>query len=104
MNAKIEANMSGTDRSVNITATAKPASANKSDTPCTKRSRSWKLTDIFWLKVNTYCAKIKDNLKSKLATYTCNLSHIIQFCTLKRIISTASTTHENPYTCAKRQT
>jgi hypothetical protein len=30
MNAKIEANMSGTDRSVNITATAKPA-ANRSD-------------------------------------------------------------------------
>lgn len=68
MNAKIEANTSGTDRSVNIIATTKPASANKRDNPCTNRNTSWKLTDIFWLKVNT----------------------------LKRIISTANTTHDNP--------
>lgn len=73
MNAKIEANMSGTDRSVNIIATTKPASANKRDNPCTNRNTSWKLTDIFWLKVNTYCARIQDRHESKLATYTSNL-------------------------------
>lgn len=54
MKANIEANMSGTERLVNITATTKPASANKRESPWIKRNRSWKLTDIFWLKVNTY--------------------------------------------------
>lgn len=54
MKANMEANMSDIDRSVNITATTKPASAIKRETPCIKRKRSWKLTDIFWLKVKTY--------------------------------------------------
>jgi len=54
MKANIEANMSGKDSSVNITATTKPASANRRETPCINRKRSWKLTDIFWLNVNTY--------------------------------------------------
>lgn len=54
MKANIAANMSATDRSVNITATTKPANANKRERPCTKRNRSWKLTDIFWLNVKTY--------------------------------------------------
>lgn len=52
-NAKMEANMSVTDRSVKITATATPVRAIKKERPWMKRNRSWKLTDIFWLKVNT---------------------------------------------------
>ena len=52
-NAKMQANMSGTDNFVNIIATARPASAIKKETPWMKRNTSWKLTDIFWLKVNT---------------------------------------------------
>lgn len=39
-NAKMQAKMSGTDKSVNITATAKPANANKKETPWMKRNNS----------------------------------------------------------------
>lgn len=51
--AKIQANMSLMERGVIATATATPASANKNASPWTNRSTNWKLTDIFWLKVNT---------------------------------------------------
>jgi len=97
MKASIEANMSGKDKSVNITATTKPASANKRETPWIKRKRSWKLTDIFWLNVNTYCARIKIGMKMK--NYHVHLNEVNTQCiffTLKRIISTAKTTHESP--------
>lgn len=98
MKANIEANMSGKDSSVNITATTKPASATKREIPCIKRKRSWKLTDIFWLKVNTYCSRIKDSIKIQNYQHThlngAQTQHI--FFTLKRIISTARTTHERP--------
>jgi hypothetical protein len=60
----MEANMSATDRSVNLTATAKPATTNKRDSPCTKRNTNRNLTDIFGIKVNTYSARIQDSLKS----------------------------------------
>lgn len=52
--ARMQAKISGNDRSVTITATAKPASAIMKDRPWINRSNSWKLTDIFWLKVNTF--------------------------------------------------
>jgi len=97
MKANIEANTSAIERSVNITATTKPANANKRETPCIKRRISWKLTDIFWLNVNTYCARIKIGMK--MQNYHVYLNEVNTQCiffTLKRIISTAKTTHENP--------
>lgn len=58
--AKMEANTSATDKSESLIATTKPASANNKETPWMKRNRSWKLTDIFWLKVNTCETKAKE--------------------------------------------
>uniref|UniRef100_A0A2P2MBI3 Callose synthase 9 n=1 Tax=Rhizophora mucronata TaxID=61149 RepID=A0A2P2MBI3_RHIMU len=46
-NARMQANISGTVKFVKTTATAKPANANRNETPWIKRNRSWKLTDIF---------------------------------------------------------
>lgn len=53
INAKTQANTSGSDKSVIATATAKPANANRKERPWMNRNKSWKLTVIFWLKVNT---------------------------------------------------
>lgn len=61
-NAKMHANMSGIDKFVKATATAKPAIANKKERPWMKRNKSWKLTEIFWLNVKT--CKTKDEMKS----------------------------------------
>lgn len=52
-NAKMQAKMSGTDNGVKITAMTRPVRAIKKVRPWMKRNRSWKLTDIFWLNVNT---------------------------------------------------
>jgi hypothetical protein len=49
----MQANISGNDNSVNTTAITTPASATKKARPWMKRNKSWKLTDIFWLKVKT---------------------------------------------------
>lgn len=100
MNAKMEANMSGIDKSVNTTATAKPAMAIMKETPWMKRSSSWKLTDIFWLKVNTclnqmtFISSIVSIMIIKILFCKKNNNNLLR--TLKRIIRTASTTHEKP--------
>lgn len=80
---------------LNAIATIKPASANRNATPWIKRSSSWKLTDIFWLKVNTCGKKMEfyDLFGLKLESIIC-----LWYQTLKRSISTAKTTQENPYT------
>ena len=52
-NAKMDANTSEIDKSVNTTAMTKPASATKKERPWMKRNKSWKLTEIFWLNVKT---------------------------------------------------
>jgi len=46
--------MSVTDKGVSTTATIMPARAINKDRPCINLSKSWKLTEIFWLKVKTY--------------------------------------------------
>lgn len=76
----MQANMSETVKSVSIIATARPASAIKKETPWTKRSTSWKLTDIFWLKVNTWEIKAKEDSNWNEA-YILNYKSI--FCTFK---------------------
>jgi len=53
INANMQANISGNVKSVNTTAIARPVSAIKKERPWMKRNKSWKLTDIFWLKVKT---------------------------------------------------
>lgn len=53
INAKMLAKTSATVSSVNTIAVDKPAMASKNDRPWTKRNSNWKLTEIFWLNVNT---------------------------------------------------
>lgn len=53
INANMLANMSVTDKLVSTIATTIPARAINKETPCINLSTSWKLTDIFWLKVKT---------------------------------------------------
>lgn len=55
--ARMQANISLTDKSVNATAMAKPTSANNRQKPCIIRNGSWKLADIFWLKVKAWETK-----------------------------------------------
>lgn len=52
--ANTQANMSTTDNFVSTTATIIPARAINKERPCINLSKSWKLTEIFWLKVKTY--------------------------------------------------
>lgn len=53
INANMQANTSGNVNLVNTTAIARPASATKKERPWMKRNKSWKFTEIFWLKVKT---------------------------------------------------
>lgn len=53
INANMQANTSGNVNGVNATAIATPVSATKKERPWMKRNKSWKFTEIFWLKVKT---------------------------------------------------